>query len=181
MDHLVEHPEIGAIRYQRSKGRRIGISVRPEFVRVAVPRRQSFKNARKFVESRIGWIKRRILEMKVRLEKSRTLPELDREDARKILNQRLSELAAEHDFEYNRVFIRRQKTRWGSCSSKNNINLNMNLLHLPSELVDYVLLHELTHTRVKDHSPNFWDELETVCPGSKKKRRRLKKYGYCLI
>jgi hypothetical protein len=119
--------------------------------------------------------------MKVRLEKSRALPELDREDARKILNQRLSELAAEHNFEYNRVFIRRQKTRWGSCSSKNNINLNMNLLHLPSELVDYVLLHELTHTRVKDHSSNFWDELETVCPGAKKKRRRLKKYGHCLI
>ncbi|SVD06256.1 uncharacterized protein METZ01_LOCUS359110 [marine metagenome] len=181
MDHLVEHPEIGAIRYQRSKGRRIGISVRPEFVRVAVPRRQSFKNAQKFVESRIGWIKRRISEMKVRLEKSRALPELDREDARKILNQRLSELAAENDFEYNRVFIRSQKTRWGSCSSKNNINLNMNLLHLPSELVDYVLLHELTHTKVKDHSPNFWDELETVCPDAKKKRHRLKKYGYCLI
>jgi len=119
--------------------------------------------------------------MKVRLEKSRALPELDREDARKILNQRLSELAAENDFEYNRVFIRSQKTRWGSCSSKNNINLNMNLLHLPSELVDYVLLHELTHTKVKDHSPNFWDELETVCPDAKKKRRRLKKYGYCLI
>ena len=181
MDHLVEHPEIGAIRYQRSKGRRIGISVSPEFVRVAVPRRQSFKNAQKFVESRIEWIKRRISEMKVRLEKSRALADIDREDARKILNQRLSELAAENDFEYNRVFIRSQKTRWGSCSSKNNINLNMNLLHLPSELVDYVLLHELTHTKVKDHSPNFWDELETVCPGSKKKRRRLKKYGYCLI
>ena len=181
MDHLVEHPEIGAIRYQRSKGRRIGISVRPEFVRVAVPRRQSFKNAQKFVESRIEWIKRRISEMKVRLEKSRALADIDREDARKILNQRLSELAAENDFEYNRVFIRSQKTRWGSCSSKNNINLNMNLLHLPSELVDYVLLHELTHTKVKDHSPNFWDELETVCPDAKEKRRLLETYSYCLV
>ena len=181
MDYLVEHPEIGAIRYQRSKGRRIGISVKTEFVRVSVPRRQSFKNAQKFVESQIGWIKRRISEMNIRIEKSKVLPEIDREDARKILNQRLVELATEHDFEYAKVSIRKQKTRWGSCSSQNNISLNQNLLHLTDELIDYVLLHELTHTRVKDHSPSFWDELEKVCPSAKEKRRLLKTYSYCLV
>ena len=88
MDHLVEHPEIGAIRYQRSKGRRIGISVKPEFVRVSVPRRQSFKNAQKFVESQLGWIKKRISDMNVRFEISKVLPEFAREAARRILNQR---------------------------------------------------------------------------------------------
>jgi len=181
MDHLVEHPEVGAIRYQRSKGRRIGISVKPEFVRVSVPRRESLANAQKFVESKIGWIKRRISEMNVRIEKSRVLPEIDREDARRILNQRLAELATGHDFEYGKVSIRKQKTRWGSCSSQNNISLNQNLLHLPDELIDYVLLHELTHTRVKDHSPSFWNELKTVCPDAKEKRRLLKTYSYCLV
>ena len=181
MDHLVEHPEIGAIRYLRSKGRRIGISVKPEFIRVSVPRRQSFKSAQKFVESQLGWIKRRISEMNIRIEKSKVLPEIDREDARKILNQRLVELATEHDFEYGKVSIRKQKTRWGSCSSQNNISLNQNLLHLTDELIDYVLLHELTHTRVKDHSPSFWDELEKVCPSAKEKRKLLKTYSYCLI
>ena len=181
MDHLVEHPEIGAIRYQRSKGRRIGISIKPEFVRVSVPRRESLESAQKFVESKIGWIKRRISEMNIRIEKSKVLPEIDREDARKILNQRLVELATEHDFEYGKVSIRKQKTRWGSCSSQNNISLNQNLLHLTDALIDYVLLHELTHTRVKDHSPSFWDELETVCPDAKEKRRLLKTYSYCLV
>ena len=119
--------------------------------------------------------------MNVRFEKSRALPDIDREDARKILNQRLGGLAAEHDFEYGKVSIRKQKTRWGSCSSQNNISLNQNLLHLTDELIDYVLLHELTHTRVKDHSPSFWTELETVCPDAKEKRRLLKTYSYCLV
>jgi len=181
MDHLVEHPEIGAIRYQRSKGRRIGISIKPEFVRVSVPRRESLENAQKFVESKIGWIKKRISEMNIQFEKSQVLPEIDREDARRILNQRLEELATEHDFEYGKVSIRKQKTRWGSCSSQDNISLNQNLLHLTDELIDYVLLHELTHTRVKDHSPSFWDELETVCPDAKEKRRLLKTHDYCLV
>ena len=180
MDYLVEHPEIGAIRYQRSKGRRIGISVKPEFIRVSVPRRQSFKSAQKFVESQIGWIKRRISEMNIRIEKSKVLPEIDREDARRILNQRLMELATEHDFEYAKVSIRKQKTRWGSCSSQNNISLNQNLLHLTDDLIEYVLLHELTHTRVKNHSPSFWNELEKVCPSAKEKRRLLKTCSYCL-
>ena len=181
MDHLVEHPEIGSIRYQRSKGKRIGISIKTEFVRVSVPRRQSFKNAQKFVESQIGWIKRRISEMNIRIEKSRVLPEIDREDAREVLCRRLTELATEHDFEYAKVSIRKQKTRWGSCSSQNNISLNQSLLHLPDDLIDYVLLHELTHTRVKDHSPSFWDELEKVCPSAKEKRRLLKTHDYCLV
>ena len=181
MNHLVEHPEVGTIRYQRSKGRRIAISIKPEFVRVSVPRRQSFKNAQKFVETQVKWIKRRISEMNVRIEKSRVLPEIDREDARRILNQRLAELATEHDFEYAKVSIRKQKTRWGSCSSQNNISLNQSLLHLPDGLIDYVLLHELTHTLVKDHSPSFWDELETFCPDAKEKRRLLKTYDYCLV
>ena len=181
MNHLVEHPEVGVIRYQRSKGKRIGISIKPEFVRVAVPRRESLKNAQAFVESRMGWIKRGISEMNARIEKSQTLPKIDREDARRILNQRLAELADEHDFEYRKVSIRSQKTRWGSCSSQDNISLNQNLLHLPDELIDYVLLHELTHTRVKNHSPNFWDELETVCPDAKEKRRLLETYSYCLV
>ena len=119
--------------------------------------------------------------MNVRIEKSRVLPEIDREDARRVLNQRLAELAAEHGFEYAKVSIRKQKTRWGSCSSQNNISLNQSLLHLPDDLIDYVLLHELTHTRVKDHSPSFWDELETVCPDAKEKRRLLKTYDYCLV
>ena len=182
MDYLVEHPEVGTVKYiGNNRAKRIIISIKPEYVRVVIPKRQSFKNAQKFVESRLDWIKTNKQNMNLQLEKKRNLPEIDRKVARKILCRRIGELAQQHNFVYNRVSIRKQKTRWGSCSTKNNINLNANLLHLPPELVDYVLLHELVHTRVKNHGKDFWDELETVVPNAKQVDRRLKDYQYCLF
>ena len=182
MDYLVEHPEVGTVKYiGNNRAKRIIISIKPEYVRVVIPKRQSLKNAQKFVESRLDWIKTNKQSMSVQLEKKRNLPEIDRKVARKILCRRIGELAQLHNFVYNRVSIRKQKTRWGSCSTKNNINLNANLLHLPPELMDYVLLHELVHTRVKNHSKDFWDELETVVPNARQVDRRLKDYQYCLF
>ena len=182
MDYLVEHPEVGTVKYiENNRAKRIIISIKPEYVRVVIPKRQSFKSAQKFVESKLDWIKTNKQNMDLQLEKKRTLPKIDREVARKILCRRIGELAQLHDFVYNRVSIRKQKTRWGSCSTKNNINLNANLLHLPPELIDYVLLHELVHTRVKNHSKDFWDELETVVPNARQVDRRLKDYQYCLF
>ncbi len=182
MDYLVEHPEVGTIKYiGNNRAKRIIVSIKPEHVRVVIPKRQSFKNAQKFVESRLDWIKTNRQSMDLQLEKKSKLPEIDRKVARKILCRRIGELAQLHNFVYNRVSIRKQKTRWGSCSSKNNINLNANLLHLPSELMDYVLLHELVHTRVKDHSKDFWDELNTVVPNARQIDKKLKDYQYCLF
>jgi hypothetical protein len=182
VDYLVEHPEVGTIKYiGNNRAKRIIVSIKPEHVRVVIPKRQSFKNAQKFVESRLDWIKTNRQSMDLQLEKKNKLPKIDRKVARKILCRRIGELAQLHNFVYNRVSIRKQKTRWGSCSSKNNINLNMNLLNLPSELMDYVLLHELVHTRVKDHSKDFWDELNAVVPNARQIDRKLKDYQYCLL
>jgi len=182
VDYLIEHPEVGTIKYiENNKAKRIIISIKPDYVRVVIPKRQTFKNAQKFVESRLDWIKTNKQTMDSQFEKRKNLPEIDRKVARKILCRRIGELAQLHNFVYNRVTIRKQKTRWGSCSTKNNINLNANLLHLPSELIDYVLLHELVHTRVKNHSKDFWDELETVVPNARKVDQRLKEYQYCLL
>ena len=180
MDYLVDHPKVGLIRYERSRGKRIGITIKSEFVRVAVPNRETLMNAQKFVESKMNWIQKRVSKIRIENEMGKTLPKINREDARKVLAQRLAELAEDHNFDYGKVSIRSQKTRWGSCSSQNNISLNQNLLHLPDYLIDYVLLHELTHTRVKNHSSTFWNELEKVCPDAKQMRKRLKNYGYCL-
>lgn len=182
MDYLVEHPEVGTIKYiGNNRAKRIIVSIKPEHVRVVIPKRQSFKNAQKFVESRLDWIKTNRQSMDLQLEKKKKLPEIDRKVARKILCRRIGELAQLYNFVYNRVSIRKQKTRWGSCSSKNNINLNANLLHLPSELMDYVLLHELVHTKIKDHSKDFWDELNTVVPNARQIDKKLKDYQYCLF
>ena len=182
MNYLVEHPEVGTIKYiGNNRAKRIIVSIKPEHVRVVIPKRQSFKNAQKFVESRLDWIKTNRQSMDLQLEKKKKLPEIDRKVARKILCRRIGELAQLYNFVYNRVSIRKQKTRWGSCSSKNNINLNANLLHLPSELMDYVLLHELVHTKIKDHSKDFWDELNTVVPNARQIDKKLKDYQYCLF
>tara|TARA_B100000959_G_scaffold61167_1_gene64281 strand:- start:2310 stop:2858 length:549 start_codon:yes stop_codon:yes gene_type:complete len=182
VDYLVEHPEVGTIKYiKNNRAKRIIISIKPDYVRVVIPKRQTFKNAQKFVESRLDWIKKNRQTMDFQFEKRKSLPEIDRKVARKILCRRIGELAQLHNFVYNRVTIRKQKTRWGSCSSKNNINLNANLLHLPFELIDYVLLHELVHTRIKNHSKDFWNELDSVVPNARKVDQRLKEYQYCLL
>jgi len=83
-------------------------------------------------------------------------------EARQILPGRLRQLAAKHNFVYNRVTIRNNKRRWGSCSSKNNISLNLHMMKLPYELIDYILLHELVHTEIKNHSSRFWGKLNQV-------------------
>ena len=182
MEYLIENPEVGTVKYiGNNRAKRIIISIKPEYVRVVIPKRQSFKSAQKFVESKLDWIKTNKQKMNLQLEQKRKLPEIDRKVARKILCRRIGELAQLHNFVYNRVSIRKQKTRWGSCSTKNNINLNANLLHLPPELVDYVLLHELVHTRVKNHGKDFLDELETVVPNARQVDRKLKAYQYCLF
>lgn len=182
MDYEIEHKDVGIIRYiKNNRAKRIIISIKPEFVRVTVPRRQTLKNAQEFVDKKINWIKKHSNNMKVLIEKSKKLPKIDREEARENLEKRLSELAEQHNFQYNRVSIRSQRTRWGSCSSKDNISLNMKLLHLPQQLIDYILLHELVHTRVKNHSKDFWNELETVVPNARTVDEQLREYQYCLF
>ena len=176
------HKDVGIIRYIRNnRAKRIIISIKPEFVRVTIPRRQTLKNAQKFVEQKINWIKKHSNNMKELIQKSKELPKINKEEARDKLGKRLSELAMEHNFQYNRVSIRNQRTRWGSCSSKDNISLNMKLLHLPNQLIDYILLHELVHTRVKNHSQDFWNELETVVPNARTVDKQLRDYLYCLF
>ena len=176
------HKDVGIIRYiKNNRAKRIIISIKPEFVRVTIPRRQTLKDAQKFVEQKINWIKKHSNNMKELIQKSKELPKINKEEARDKLGKRLSELAMEHNFQYNRVSIRNQRTRWGSCSSKDNISLNMKLLHLPNQLIDYILLHELVHTRVKNHSQDFWNELETVVPNARTVDKQLRDYLYCLF
>lgn len=95
------------------------------------------------------------------------------------LPPRLAELAAEHGFEYNSVRIKHNVSNWGSCSSKKNINLNLNLVRLPDELRDYVMLHELCHLRHLNHGPEFHALLSSVCPKWKEYSAALK--GYKII
>ena len=100
--------------------------------------------------------------------------------ARHSLQQRLDELSRKFSLPYNRLTIRAQKTRWGSCSSRKNINLNYRLLFIDSELVDYILLHELTHTIHMNHSTSFWSTLEKFVPDARLKDKQVNEAGKTL-
>ena len=105
-------------------------------------------------------------------------PEVERmrAQAKAELPPRLAALAALHGFQYKRVFIKNNRTNWGSCSSLGNINLNLRLVSLPEELQDYVMLHELCHLKYLNHSPQFHALLESVCPGHRALEKQIKQY-----
>lgn len=178
-----EIEDMGLVLFERSKrAKHIIISVRPlQGVRVAVPYSSSFKKAEAFVHTKKAWINRHLEKMKRHEQKYNYNPaEIDyinETKARKKLVERLESLAIKFGFSYNRVFIRNQKTRWGSCSSKNNISLNIKLVRLPDELVDYVMLHELAHTIVKNHRKVFWKEMDKLVGNGKQMASRLRIYG----
>jgi len=98
-------------------------------------------------------------------------------EAKKILPYRVEELAKKYNLLYKSLNIKYTKTRWGSCSGKNDIILNPHLLRLKDELIDYVILHELTHTKVKSHNKFFWLTLQKLSAKAKEYDKELKKYS----
>ncbi len=99
-----------------------------------------------------------------------------RQEAEQLLPQRLAELARQYSFGYASLRIRHLKSRWGSCNAKGEITLNYYLMQLPWELIDYVLIHELVHTRYLNHSRDFWQTVEGCLPNYKERRKALKHY-----
>ena len=112
------------------------------------------------------------IQQKIRFAIEETL----RKEAKDYLPQRVKELAEKNSFRFKKVSVRNSKTRWGSCSFENNINLNLHLMRLPNHLIDYVILHELVHTKIKNHSKDFWNMLDLVTRNAKKLDKELKNY-----
>ena len=182
----VELKSVGTVKIERSsRAKNLSLTVRPfKGVRVAVPPRVSFAHAEMFARSKAGWIKKHLDKMERLEHEAQVIKKnhpIDRVEARKYLVARLNQLSEKYGFTYNKVFVKNQKTRWGSCSGKNNINLNMNLVRLPQELIDYTLLHELVHTRVKNHSQRFWDQLDKLLGDAKRLDKKLSDYKVLLI
>lgn len=104
-----------------------------------------------------------------------------RKEAKRLLPERLNQLAKMHHFTFKDLKIQSSKTRWGSCSSKKNINLSLYLLLMPPHLIDYVLLHELCHTVEMNHGESFWRLMDKVTNNtSKELRKQVKKYRCAL-
>jgi predicted metal-dependent hydrolase len=99
-----------------------------------------------------------------------------RREAKYYLLKRTRELASQKDIAIGKVSVRSSKSRWGSCSHKNDISLSIYLMTLPDELIDYVICHELAHVKEKNHSKAFWNHLELLLPGAGKLDKEMKKY-----
>ena len=97
-----------------------------------------------------------------------------RQQAKRYLINRTNELSDKYHFQINKVSIRGQKTRWGSCSSKRNLSFNFKLMQFRKEVIDYVIVHELCHLKEMNHSKIFWSYVEIYCPDYKSLRKELK-------
>jgi predicted metal-dependent hydrolase len=104
-----------------------------------------------------------------------------REQARQVLNERVDNYARLHGFQYSRIGITAARTRWGSCSASGSLNFSWRLILAPLEVVDYVVVHELVHTVIHDHSKKFWQKVELTMPDYRERRKWLRKNGQRLL
>lgn len=155
-------------------------------IRVAVPRGVRLERGRAFALSQSDWIRLHAARMKKRIEVQeellKNLPVIAHKAQAVVrIVDRCRVLAHKTGLSYSRLTVRNQKTRWGSCSTRNAISLNIKLARLPQRLMDYVILHELVHTRVRGHGPAFWRMLDTYVGEAKGLRRELEKYMLNLL
>ncbi len=178
--YIINIDGIGPVLFEKSRrAKRVIISVRiSKGARVAVPTRTSFKKALEFVYLKKEWIQRQSVKIEQNDNRKKAFTDrffdINKADAKKTLIDRLHNLAQEYGFTYCKVFIREQRTRLGSCSPKYNISLNLKLVLLPKELIDYVMLHELVHTRIYNHSKKFWAELDRYTGNGKVMAKQLR-------
>ena len=160
-EKILTDPQVGEVLLVKSdRSRSISIRVPPvKGVRVSVPRIVPFAAAVAFYKMKRNWVLEVMARQRERFKDVQVASpdevEALRRKAKAELPSRLAELAGRYGFVYNRVVIKHNATNWGSCSSKNNINLNLNIVRLPKVLQDYILLHELCHLRHHDHGHAF--------------------------
>jgi len=183
----IDVPGVGPAVLNRSKkAKRMSIVVTTSGdVRITLPCRGTVREAEEFLREKSDWIAaRRRRASLIRLHHRQIIgdgPPPSRKKAEEILRGRLDHLARKYGFPLNKVTVRNQKRRWGSCSADNNISINEKLARLPDRLIDFVLLHELVHTRVKNHAKEFWLELGKYVDTVEALRRELRQYRLDLL
>ena len=171
MDKVYKHPRLGDVLLrQRWTTSRISLTVKPSGeVRLSYPRLISTAKALRFLEEKVEWV----LQMRSRAAEramqgadySAAQIEALRREAKRVLPAMVERLAAQYGFSYGRVTIRATRSKWGCCTSQNNLSLSLFLMTLPTHLQEFVVLHELCHTVHHDHSDKFWELMDRVTDG----------------
>ena len=156
------------VLHKNIRSRRVSIRVHPvRGVTVTLPYFVPYAEAIRFLRSKKEWVMEVMERQKSASGGAVILSpeevEALRREAKKYLPGRLAMLAARYGFSYGRLAVKNNRSNWGSCSSKGNINLNLRLMQVPEHLRDYVILHELCHLRHHDHGPAFHALLEQLC------------------
>ncbi|HCT92017.1 MAG TPA: metal-dependent hydrolase [Lachnospiraceae bacterium] len=164
----------------RSDRKTLAVQVRPGGeVQVRAPRKMKQETIRQFVWEHREWLRRKVAESRAASVGEEYSPQEKarlREQAREILRIKADYFARLMGVQYNRIFIKEQKTVWGSCSAKGNLNFNWKLILAGPDQLEYVVVHELAHLKEMNHSPAFWREVENVLPDYRERRKRLKEF-----
>lgn len=172
------------VRIIRSGRKTLAVEIRPDgTVFARAPYRMGEDEIRQFLIRKKDWIEKHLRQ--VREEQARSVsPKLSMEEIRRLAEQALSVIPPKAAFyagqlgvDYGKITIRNQKTRWGSCSGKGNLNFNCLLMLAPDEVIDYVVVHELCHRLEMNHSRAFWALVERVLPDYKSRREWLRVHG----
>ena len=147
---------------------------------VVVPRGTSRADVARIVEGRRGWIERQLARRVPVLGLDRV--RLEAREARRLARARIVAVAEREarrlGVGYERIAIRDQRTRWGSCSTRGTLSFNWRLVLAPAEVLEYVVVHELCHLREPSHSPRFWALLESARPGFQAEKTWLVRHGW---
>jgi hypothetical protein len=166
-----------------ARARRMRITVRCDAsVVVTVPHFFSQNKMEKFLLEKANWILKKVEHFKkiggsgLVVARRGGVVEYKKlkQQARVFVKEKISLLNQSYNFSFNRVCIKNHKSRWGSCSKKGNLNFNYKIIHLPVELAEYIVVHELCHLRELNHSSRFWALVAHAVPDYKEKRKKLK-------
>ena len=169
----------------RSNRKTLAIEIKPDgFVLARVPFGMKDEEVRKFIKEKEKWILEHLQRVEERRNALQNMEKLSQEEIHKLANLALKVIpvkvrhyAGLMRLQYGRITIRNQKTRWGSCSSKGNLNFNCLLMLTPDKVVDYVVVHELCHLIEMNHSKAFWEQVEKIMPDYKAHKQWLKDHG----
>ena len=174
---------------KRSKRKTLAVEVNSAAnVIVRAPLRTSHGEIDEFLFQHKDWIEAHIRKALEEREKAESLGTFSEEELKAIVKEahrtiplRVEEIARTMGITYNKLSLRKQKTRWGSCNGKGNISLNCLLVKVPREVMDYVIIHELSHRKHMIHSKAFWNFVEKYDPAYREHRMWLRKEGRYLI